>query len=113
MEQYTQPHGEVEGKSDQPHSPEPWYVLGDGRAIGTKLADPLLDRVGTAAVAMCIRYRRMPAQANARRIVAAINAVKGIPTEQLEHVASQSGDAMREAWLVKAAFSIDTNKEAR
>lgn len=64
------------------HTKEPWYVFGNGHCVG----GPQSEGGAGEGVAMCgMRARtEMESQANARRIVAAVNACCGLPTEALE-----------------------------
>ena len=95
------------------HSPEPWHV------------EPLVADHG-ASIAICNRQQGILAvipplneddepdertaqrdpcdQANARRIVAAVNACQGIPTDALEQ-GVVAGMRAELKWLVEAVFS--------
>lgn len=59
--------------SDKQHTPEPWKHVGQGDIIGANNDDT------------CAAYLRADiGDANARRIVACVNACAGIPTDVLE-----------------------------
>jgi hypothetical protein len=73
--------------SEVHHTPEPWKVGDGARPLfawsGQILAEHRLD--GTDFIlASCNQDYPEEAEANARRIVAAVNACRGIPTEVLE-----------------------------
>lgn len=66
---------------EQKHTPEPWRVTGTGtiRYIDAPVGNGMLQEV-----ASCMRVEYGDMEANARRIVACVNACKNIPTERLE-----------------------------
>ena len=65
--------------SENKHTPEPWQVFEDDpRAIVTK-ENPMLSLLSVGEDGLAIMYE----EADARRIVACVNACEGIPTYQL------------------------------
>ena len=66
--------------SENKHTPEPWQVFEDDpRAIVTK-ENPMLSLLSVGEDGLAIMYE----EADARRIVACVNACEGISTEYLE-----------------------------
>ena len=66
--------------SENKHTPEPWQVFEDDpRAIVTK-ENPMLSLLSVGEDGLAIMYE----EADARRIVACVNACAGISTENLE-----------------------------
>ena len=67
------------------HTPEPWGL--HGPAANSTIYPGEIQCIGstkhTEPIALCMDYL-MSAQANARRIVACVNACKGLTTELLE-----------------------------
>ncbi len=72
------------------HTPEPWKASQDDDLVTN---DWFIE--GTELVAIC-GY-----EANARRIVAAVNACKGFTTEELERIAANKGDPQAMLKLVE------------
>lgn len=72
------------------HTPEPWAVT-DRNEIGDRYIGPAH---GHPYAAICVTgippFLGNEAEANARRIVACVNACAGVPTEELEEVAKGS-----------------------
>ena len=64
------------------HTPTPWEAVGDQVQVGRG------RRIGV--VANLVWGDREVAEANARRIAAAVNACDGIPTEMLERLKLES-----------------------
>jgi hypothetical protein len=87
------------------HSPEPWSA---GLRDGT-FPDEIDDATGFRCAAAYghgnSRHPDDAAEANARRIVAAVNAVAGIPTEALE--AGKLGEALKAAERLATACAVD------
>lgn len=75
------------------HSPEPWILAKSGVSIDA----------GRTRIRQEASLDREELRANARRIVAAVNACAGIPSEDLEQSASL--DAYRR--LIKLSFLAD------
>ncbi len=73
--------------SDVQHTPEPWKI-GDGKPPFASWAGQILGQHsdGEFILATCNQNYPEDAKANARRIVACVNACRGIPTEDLEAV---------------------------
>ncbi len=88
------------------HTPEPWFIFRNGHCIGGPHEQGPQDQSAqeTAGIATCGVRRRTDEEieANARRIVACVNACAGIPTEDLEHAARQSLPGARLERLGKA-----------
>jgi hypothetical protein len=76
--------------TEQKHTPEPWKVSGTGtmRYIDVPVGNGILQEVAT-----CMRVEYGDMEANARRIVACVNACAGISTEVLEYNAMHGGVA--------------------
>lgn len=74
---------------EQKHTPEPWRVSGNGtmRFIDASVGNGMAQEVAT-----CMRVEHGDMEANARRIVACVNACEGIPTDYLE---SKDDDATK------------------
>lgn len=79
--------------TDKPHTPEPWFIgdtpgylaLGQWKDGKSRFSDPITIRSAahTEEIATVWTYL-LPTDANARRIVACVNASEGISTEALE-----------------------------
>lgn len=78
------------------HTQEPWGLHGEARtsSIYTGKPQAIGSTAHTEPVAFCFDYL-MDAQANARRIVACVNACEGIPTSILEQMRSRVGSIMK------------------
>lgn len=84
-------------KTEAQHTPEPWSFkplttkLDEEEICGFIIAEPENSDLPSAAIA-AVRYQEHDgndvSQANARRIVACVNACEGIPTEALEMTGS-------------------------
>jgi hypothetical protein len=75
--------GRGSGMSETKHSPEPWTDLADG-IDGPANSHPVVDVDTHSLVARAYGDEVDEAEANARRIVACVNACAGIPTAALE-----------------------------
>lgn len=94
--------------SDEKHTKEPWYE-GMGEQNGLPCVDAYDEEGHFIEICECwgdLFYEEETEQsrANARRIVAAVNAVAGIPTEELESISSCSSQWGRLDELGEAAF---------
>lgn len=111
MSEHSKNSAEVSGENST-HTPEPWIIdeFNTPNGVGYFIDHLWDDEEGEThtdeIVEVVMDYRGNVPHANARRIIACVNACKGIPTEQLEHAASQSSDQARHDWLVKAALFI-------
>ena len=77
--------------SGDKHTPEPWDI-----GVSADNGLPCVDKVGSVFVEICEcwggvddKEETEQSQANARRIVACINACAGIPTHELELAATR------------------------
>ena len=90
------------------HTPEPWKI-GDGQAPFYAWKGQILaeheDR--EFILASCNQNYPDEAESNARRIVACINACRGLQTEKLEHMAEVKSDLM-----MKSIFTVEALDDA-
>ena len=92
------------------HTPEPWY-LEEGYAVIHQDQDrPTAQRIMRIADCASAEQGADTAEANARRIVAAINATAGIPTEALEDGAVSEAVVLLEKFA--SAFRLGTEWES-
>lgn len=83
----TLPSGQG-GAQQQAHTPEPWEVDVANAEDECWAVAAAVDPKGASLVAICASGADKPNQANARRIVACVNACKDWDTETLEQWAS-------------------------
>lgn len=98
MSTYATPKPEDDYKN-RSHTPEPWHLIytpgylanGQFKDGGARREDPvsIASPHHTEEIATTWTYL-LPAFANARRIVACVNACAGIPTETLEKMAEEA-----------------------
>ena len=100
------------------HTPEPWHIDKYG-SLYTPSGQLLLGGVMTP---MTAGANRDTANANARRIVAAVNACAGLPTESLEKVPHRNGgpgflniaaEALQEKSTLRAALQTQAEEAAK
>ena len=91
--------------SGDKHTPEPWDI-----GVSADNGLPCVDKVGSVFVEICECWGEVDdkeeteqSQANARRIVACINACAGIPTEDLEDAAGEETQWQRLELLAEDA----------
>lgn len=66
------------------HTPEPWYLEENDNVLTGADGGPVLFHLPSGSPVPKFKARRRPVRvANMRRIVACVNACKGIPTEDL------------------------------
>ena len=96
--------------SENKHTPEPWQVFEDDpRAIVTK-ENPMLSLLSVGEDGLAIMYE----EADARRIVACVNACAGVDTAWLETMAKVGGFAVMNQYIAaynQAAAAIMAEKQ--
>lgn len=83
---------------EQKHTPEPWRVSGNGtmRFIDASVCKGMSQKVAT-----CMRVEYGDMEANARRIVACVNACAGLDTYLLENSGDIASAAIAQAQYIQ------------
>jgi hypothetical protein len=91
------------------HTKEPWIITGSNRIkyIEARIGDGMLQEI-----ASCMMVEHGNHEDNARRIVACVNALEGIPTELLERALKASVPVARPVVLINRESNQILDKEA-